>query len=321
MEQIVDLKGGIAEDTLLGLTSRNKYLLPRYFYDDKGSKIFQDIMNMPEYYLTDCEFEIFNTQKSAILEALSESNKPFELVELGSGDGSKTKILLSYFLRQHTNFKYLPIDISAHANEVLKADLQQALPQLVLEPKTGDYFDVLEEIQFADTRLKVILFLGANIGNFSPRESLEFLSKVARFSNVGDKLLIGFDLKKSPSVIMDAYDDPHGHTRNFNLNHLRRLNRELGANFDLNKFEHQTTYSPVTGAVKSFLVSKDNQMVELKKLNIQVRFSQWEPIFMELSQKYNLQDIEKIANESGFKVTRNFIDSRGYFVDSLWEKE
>ncbi|MBW6537038.1 MAG: L-histidine N(alpha)-methyltransferase [Mariniphaga sp.] len=320
MEQKL-LLSHLATDTLKGLSSNPKYLLSKYFYDDEGSRIFQDIMNMPEYYLTDCEHEIFASQKEEITQAISTGNKLFNLVELGSGDGLKTKILLKYLVEKATNFQYTPVDISAKANLELVESLKKELPTLQVEAKTGDYFRKLKSLNGHASIQKTILFLGSNIGNFSDEETTEFLGQLAAYSNTGDKILIGFDLKKSPRVIMDAYNDPHGHTRRFNLNHLVRLNRELDADFDIQKFEQQTTYNPQSGEVKSFLISKTEQTVQIRTLEKSFHFEKWEAIFMERSRKYDFQTIERLASNHGFKVVQNFSDQRNYFVDSLWEKE
>ncbi len=320
MEQQL-LLSQLATDTLKGLSSNPKYLLSKYFYDDEGSRIFQDIMNMPEYYLTDCEHEIFASQKEEITQAICPEKKLFNLVELGSGDGLKTKILLKHIVEKGTNFQYTPVDISAKANQELVESLKNELPELKVEAKTGDYFRKLKNLNGHASIQKIILFLGSNIGNFSDEETAEFLGQLAAYSNTGDKVLIGLDLKKSPAIIMDAYNDPHGHTHRFNLNHLVRLNRELDADFDIQKFEQQTTYNPQSGEVKSFLISNTEQTVQIGALEKSFRFKKWEAIFMERSRKYDFQTIEKLASNHGFKVIRNFTDQRNYFVDSLWEKE
>ncbi|MBN1987734.1 MAG: L-histidine N(alpha)-methyltransferase [Prolixibacteraceae bacterium] len=310
----------LATDTLQGLSSNPKYLLSKYFYDDEGSRIFQDIMNMPEYYLTDCEHEIFSLQTEEITKAICPENKLFNMVELGSGDGLKTRILLKYLVEKAINFQYTPIDISAKANHELVQSLKTELPALQVEAKTGDYFQKLKNLNGHASIQKIILFLGSNIGNFSDEETTKFLNQLSAYSNVGDKVLIGFDLKKSPAIIMDAYNDPHGHTRRFNLNHLVRLNRELDADFNLQKFEQQTTYNPQSGEVKSFLISNGEQTVQIGALEKEFVFEKWEAVFMERSRKYDFQTIDKLALNHGFKVVQNFTDSRNYFVDSLWEK-
>ncbi len=310
----------LAADTLKGLSSNPKYLLSKYFYDDVGSAIFQDIMNMPEYYLTDCEHEIFSSQKEEITHAICNDTLRFNLIELGSGDGIKTKILLKYLVGIPIHFQYTPVDISAKANSWLIKSLKLELPSLKVEAKTGDYFRKLKNLNGHASISKVILFLGSNIGNFSDNETDAFLNQLSAYTNTGDKVLIGFDLKKSPKIIMDAYNDPHGHTRRFNLNHLVRLNRELGADFDIENFEQHTIYDPKTGDVKSFLVSKTEQKVYFGPLEQDFHFRQWEIIFMERSRKFDLPTIEKLAEKSGFRVVRNFTDKRNYFVDSLWVK-
>lgn len=310
----------LANDTLRGLSSNPKYLLSKYFYDDAGSAIFQDIMNMPEYYLTDCEHEIFSSQKEEITSAICDDTLGFNLVELGSGDGIKTKILLKYLVEKSVHFQYTPVDISAKANNELVKSLKSELPDLIVEAKTGDYFRKLKSLNGHASIQKIILFLGSNIGNFSDNETADFLSQLSAYSNSGDKVLIGFDLKKSPKIIMDAYNDSHGHTRRFNLNHLVRLNRELDADFDITQFEQHTIYDPKTSDVKSYLVSKSEQKVHVGSLEQDFYFRQWETVFMERSRKFDLSTIEMLAEKSGFKVVQNFTDKRNYFVDSLWIK-
>lgn len=311
----------LANDTDIGLTANTKFLLPRYFYDDIGSGIFQDIMQMPEYYLTDCELEIFTSQKEQIIDVFSKDALHFNLIELGSGDGTKTKVLLNFMVNRAISFKYVPVDISLKANSELVESLAIALPKLKVAPQTGDFFSIMQQINGHTSIKKVILFLGSNIGNFTDERLDLFLGQLSQFAHKGDKVMIGFDLKKSPEIIMKAYNDPHGHTRRFNLNHLARLNRELGANFDLGNFEQHTQYNPQTGEVKSFLVSKEEQTVFIETLDKSFSFKMWEPIFMELSRKFDLETIETLAVTYGFRVEQNFTDSRGYFTDSVWAKE
>jgi dimethylhistidine N-methyltransferase len=320
MEQLTLLKE-IAEDTLKGLTSNPKYLLPKYFYDEAGSKIFQDIMGMEEYYLTDSEYEIFSMQKMDIAKHIRADNSYFDLIELGSGDGLKSRLLISHLVKNSALFKYIPVDISEHANEELVKTLTKELPDLKIQAKTGDYFRIIKHLAKESNKRKVIMFLGANIGNFSESETNLFFRYMEDFTNPGDQLLIGFDLKKSPEIIKQAYDDPYGHTKRFNLNHLRRLNNELGADFDLDKFEQHTVYDPVSGAVKSYLVSLETQEVYIEAMELCIGFKKWEPVFMELSQKYSFEDINQLAEKTGFKVLKNFTDRKEYFVDSLWVRE
>lgn len=320
MEQLTKLST-FAQDTLKGLSADQKFLLPKYFYDDKGSKIFQNIMQMPEYYLTDCEFEIFTQYKSEMKDLFVNGNTPFELVELGSGDGLKTKILLDHFVEHQVDFKYVAIDISRQANENLCKKLKAELPELKTKFKTGDYFKMMNELNHDSDNNKVFLFLGSNIGNFMEDERHQFLSQLSDLIQQNDKLLIGFDLKKPRDVILNAYDDPHGHTRAFNLNHLARINNELEADFNLDNFNHKAQYNEKTGETKSFLISTREQSVYLAALEKKIHFHKNEAIYMELSQKFNLETIWFLAQKYGFKVEKNFTDRRNYFVDSLWVKK
>ena len=319
MEQQI-LISELATDTIKGLSANPKYLLSKYFYDDAGSSIFQDIMQMPEYYLTDCEFEIFTTHRKQISESFSEGVHEFDLIELGSGDGLKTKILLQFMVERSVNLNYIPIDISHKANIDLVHSLKVEIPQLNVSAKTGDYFKEVKKLNGYSGLRKVFLFLGSNIGNFSDNEIDRFFSQLSNHCNKGDKLLIGFDLKKSPEVIMNAYSDPYGHTKRFNLNHLVRINRELNADFNTENFEHQAVYDPQTGAAKSFLISKVEQTVYIDDFAKRIHFKKWEPIFMELSRKFDLETIEKLAENYGFHVEQNFTDSKEYFIDSIWVK-
>lgn len=311
----------IAIDTLNGFSSTPKFHFSKYFYDDRGSKMFQDIMNMPEYYLTNCEEEIFYDQKQEIFEIINSGNERFDVIELGTGNGVKTKILLEHFDSRHADFSFMPIDISDKAINILVRDLEKSLPQIKVNAKVGDYFHMMEKINQYDTDPKLILFLGSNIGNYNEEKSIEFFSHIHQVMNPQDKLFVGFDLKKDPQVILDAYNDPHGHTAAFNLNLLRRLNDELGADFNLNNFKHYEVYNPQTGTAKSFLVSVEQQKVFIKDLFKTFEFDRWETIYTEMSQKYDLNMITSFADRCGFEVVRNFTDSRQYFMNSLWKQK
>ncbi len=311
----------LGNDTLIGLTSKPKYLLSKYFYDDTGSSIFQDIMKMPEYYLTDCEYEIFDTYKNQIIDEFTKNKTHFDLVELGSGDGLKTKVLLNAMISRQINISYVPIDISLKANVDLEKSLAYEMPSLKVKTQTGDFFKVMKRINSHSGLRKVILFLGSNIGNFTDDKISLFLKQLSDYTHAGDIVMIGFDLKKSPDVIIKAYNDPHGHTRRFNMNHLTRLNSELGADFNLDNFEHHTEYNPQTGEVKSFLVSKKYQKVYIEALEENIQFYKWEAVFMELSRKFDFETIEKYAANHGFSVVNNFTDRKEWFTDSLWIKK
>ena len=308
-----------AEDVLRGLSATPKSLSSKYFYDDEGSRLFRKIMELPEYYLTRAEFEIFETQASQIFEAFTESSEAFDLIELGAGDGTKTAVLIEHFLRRAADFTYSPIDISREAVDSLTGKFNARFPGLRINARVGDYFRILETLKTESARPKILLFLGSNIGNFSREASIEFFRHLRAVMNAQDLLFIGFDLQKDPRVILAAYDDADGVTAEFNLNLLRRINRELGGNFDLSKFSHYAIYRPTECAARSFLISREQQEVYIERLDKTFRFKPWEPIFMEISQKYNTEMIEELARLGGFRVKQNFFDEQKYFVDSLWK--
>lgn len=312
------LHSTFAQDILNGLRSQPKKLSSKYFYDKKGDALFQQIMRMPEYYLTDCEYEILDEYKGAILKLIGD--RRFDLIELGAGDGLKTKLLLEHFVSQQADFTYCPIDISADVLQQLEADVAKRWPSLECKQMPGDYFAMLGELENRSHARKVILFLGSNIGNLTPLEAQGFIRKIQEHMAPGDLLITGFDLKKDPAVILDAYSDPAGITAAFNLNLLERINKELGGNFDLDQFKHWEAYNPITGATKSYIVSKTKQTIHIKALDQDFELDAWEAIDVELSQKFSLAEIEALAKETGFEVVQHFTDQRDYFVDSVWQK-
>ncbi|HAD96082.1 MAG TPA: L-histidine N(alpha)-methyltransferase [Cryomorphaceae bacterium] len=312
-------KEKFATDVDQGLSSNPKTLPSRYFYDARGDKLFQDIMRMPEYYLTDCEYEILNLQKNDILQAVQKDRK-FNLVELGAGDGYKTKLLLQHFLEQGVDFEYFPVDISHDVLLELENSLKKQFPTLKVTPLNYEYFEALERLNDLDHSPKVILFLGSNIGNFSPERAHSFFAKLNHTMQAGDALLSGIDLKKDPRTILMAYNDPTGITKAFNMNLLHRMNRELGANFVVENFDHYPTYDPFTGEARSYLMSTVDQEVYIATLDKTFSFAHSEPVHTEISRKYSLNEINELASQAGFNVQKHFTDSKGYFVDTLWRK-
>jgi L-histidine N-alpha-methyltransferase len=298
-----------------GLSEEPKRLPSWLFYDETGDKLFQKIMCSPEYYLTRCEFEILSRHKEELLHYFSSPGKSFQLIELGAGDGRKTEILLRHFLQQHAAFTYVPIDISATILSELTSRLKHSLPLLEIHAVNNDYFESLAHLSGYEK--KVLLFLGANIGNFIPAEAKVFLEEIARTLHEKDLALIGIDLKKSPRIIAKAYDDAQGITREFNLNLLKRLNNEFGGQFNLHDFEHYPYYDPKTGAAKSYLVSLKDQNVYIEALGETFRFSQWETIETEISQKYDMFTMEKLLSDAGLEIIDLFFDSHQYFCDVL----
>jgi dimethylhistidine N-methyltransferase len=310
-----------AAHVLKGLGAANKFLSSRYFYDAEGDRLFQAIMRSPEYYPTNCEQEIFERQGVQIAESLSAAGE-FELEELGSGDGLKTQLLLDALHNINSEFIYRPIDISDNSLEILSDRLCANRPWLKINAIHSDYMHHLRSNQLTDPNEKgprqVVMFLGSNLGNFQHAQAVDFLRLIGGAMRSKDALLIGLDLQKDPAVIRAAYNDAAGHTREFNLNLLRRINRELGANFSINNFKHAPEYDPETGAARSFLVSTKAQTVKVDVLQKSFDFEAGEKIFMEISQKYSSEQIENLATEAGFRVAESFYDSRKWFTDQIW---
>lgn len=306
-----------AREILDGLTSNPKRLPSKYFYDKEGDRLFQEIMKLDEYYLTSCEHEILSTHKETIRRLMTEGGRHFNLIEFGAGDGYKTRILLRHFLNEKVDFEYVPIDISSNVLEILQKSLQEELPDLKIRPIADDYFSALHNLRNGGTR-NVVLFLGSNIGNFSQERAFEFLSHIYKELKRDDLLLIGFDLKKDPDVILAAYNDASGVTREFNFNLLRRINRELDTEINVDAFLHYPVYNPLTGTAKSYLVSREAQSFRL--LDHTIELEAWEAIHTEVSQKFSFSDINRMASLTGFTDLENFTDQRKYFVDAIWKK-
>lgn len=308
------------EDVYKGLTSFPKYLLSKYIYDQKGDKLFQQIMEMPEYYLTNCELNILEHHKAAIAEIFNKEGG-FDLIELGAGDGKKTKILLQHLVAKKYDFNYLPIDISQHVLEELRDSLRNEIPEVKVKIQQGTYFKTLENLADYNNRRKVILVLGSNIGNLLHENAINFLRNIQKAMNFEDRLFMGFDQKKDPQKILDAYNDKTGITEAFNKNLLARINRELDANFNLDNFKHWETYNPETGTAKSYLVSKVKQKVAIKKLGVEVCFDAWESIHTEISQKYDDAVVAWLAKEAGLEIQTSFQDQDNWFKNYIFRKK
>lgn len=305
------------KDVLEGLKSHPKRLSSKYFYDKKGDRLFQEIMAMPEYYLTKCELDIFKNKTAELAQLIIPENEPFDLIELGAGDAMKSTFLLQYLVEKEMDFTYMPIDISGNILSILKDKLSTQLPALQIIGLEGEYFEMLQKAASLSSRKKVILFLGSNIGNMSLEEAEDFCFNLNKNLSSGDVVLMGFDLKKNPQLILDAYNDKAGVTAAFNLNLLSRINRELNGNFKLDQFQHYETYDPESGACKSYLVSRMNQNVQIANENFV--FEENELIDMEISQKFSAEKIRELGLKPGFKAIGEIKDSKKWFVDTAWQ--
>lgn len=306
------------QDTWRGLSASPKYLQSKYFYDEEGDSIFQEIMACPEYYLTKCELDIFSNKRSELANTILSYFDDFDVVELGAGDASKSVYFLKTLLRRDIDFTYYPIDISENIITYLSNELPAAFPGIRVHALNGEYFDMLEELKYIGTRNKVVLFLGSTIGNMPLEDTVGFFKELRAHLVPGDLILTGFDLKKDPGIILAAYNDAAGITRRFNLNLLQRINKTLDADFDITQFAHRPFYNEQTGACKSYLKSLKGQDVHIGAAD-PVHFNKGEQIFMEISQKYTVQQTDDVAEAAGFTVVQHFYDSKQWFLDALWQ--
>lgn len=306
----------IAEAVLKGLSLKKKKLPSWLIFDSKGSEIFNQITKLESYLPAKCETEIFNTHKHDLAKIFSST--PSSLVELGSGDGEKTTLLIKQLLQEGAHVQYTPIDISDGAINNLTMSLSRKFSgsSLKVTGRVADYFEGLRSIA-NDGKRKMVLFLGVTLNNMDIPDAKSFLKKLNLELQKDDLLLIGFDLMKNPKLLYQSYNDKL--FEKFNLHLLSRINECLGANFDKNLFVQQGHYNPHSKAVESFLYSACNQTVHVKALNKSFNFIEWEAMQTEQSFKYSIQDIEKMARESGYKIVKSFYDSKKRFVDSLWQ--
>lgn len=310
-----------AEDVDRGLSASRKYMPSKYLYDDIGSRLFEKIMFLPEYYPTRCEYEILHLYRDHLLNIFINGASSFELIELGSGNGLKSKILLKHFIDSNVKFDYYPNDISPLALDHLKESLGSLSEAVSLKPLVGDYFSVFKNVPEKGKNNRAFLFLGSTIGNFDLNGASTFLGDLSKGMKKDDLLAIGFDLVKNPIIISNAYNDREGVTRAFNLNLLTRINSELSADFDISKFEHYPVYDPATGEARSYIVSEFDQKVSVDYLNKQFHFKAGECIWTEISRKYNIEETQELARSAGFEPVQDFFDCKGYFLTAVWRKK
>lgn len=308
--------GELARDVLAGLSAQPKQLPSKYFYDAEGSRLFQQIMRLPEYYPTRTEHALLRRRAAELVVAIAPDARPVELLELGSGDGRKTLALCRALRDAGRDLVYRPMDISAEALRALARRFARALPDLPLQPLCGDYFQTWP-IPRAHRR-QVALFMGSNLGNHTHDQALRFLRRVRAHLRAGDRLVLGLDLQKDPHTVLAAYNDRAGVTAAFNLNLLRRLNRELGMDFDLDRFSHYPTYDPHDGVARSYLVSRCAQVVGGGVLGRSFTFGAGEWIHTEQSQKYDADLIARLASGSGFVAEAQLVDTDCPYALVVW---
>ena len=309
-----DPLAGLAEDVRRGLATQPKRFLPKYFYDELGSQLFEAICLLPEYYLTRAENEILTRFADEIV---AQVDGEITLLEMGSGSASKTRLLIEALLRKQDGLLFIPVDISASALDSSSRILLQSYPRLKIEAYAADYFAGMAELGKTTRGRTLALFLGSNISNFDPPEALRFLRAMRQVLQAGDALLLGADLKKDKETLEAAYNDALGVTAAFNLNVLARINRELGGNFDLRGFQHHAFYNAEVGRVEIYIESLRDQTVRIGQLDTEVHFAQGEQIHTENSYKYDLSDLANLAAETGFTRARTWLDSQERFSSNL----
>jgi L-histidine N-alpha-methyltransferase len=304
-----------AEDVRRGLSSNPKQLFPKYLYDSLGSRLFDAICHVDEYYPTRAEEEILSRHADEIVAGIPDCRT---LIELGSGSADKTRNIIEALLRRKTELLFIPVDISASALEKSSLGLLAAYPALRIEAYAADYLQGLAAMQPLPSGPALMLFLGSNIGNFEKAEALTFLRAIRGMLRPGDALLLGADLKKDRATLEAAYNDALGVTRAFIVNELARINRELGGDFDLWAFGLRSVYNEEAGCVEVYLESLRSQTVTISGLEMSTTFEAGEWIHMEHSYKFDLDGLSALGLESGFALERTWLDERQRFSSNLF---
>lgn len=300
----------VGAEVLRGLTAMPKTLSPWLFYDEAGSRLFEAITQLPEYYLTRTERGIFAEHADAMLESAGE--EPLKMIELGAGTASKTGLLLQAAVRRQGAVDYVPIDVSRSALAEAKTRLEAEIDGVRVMPRVADYTNGIAEISAAGAR-RMVLYIGSSIGNFEPEDAVEVLREVRKRLTAGDLLLLGADRVKDRQTLLRAYDDAAGITAEFNKNVLVRINRELGANFDPRLFRHRALWNEEKSRIEIHLESVTAQMVTISALELEVRFAAGETIHTENSYKFTAESIAAIVERAGFRMERCWTDERDWF--------
>lgn len=310
-------RASFADDVRAGLTASPKHLSCRFFYDERGSQLFDAICELPEYYPTRCERRILADNADAIAASLPECQS---IVELGSGSASKTRKLIKSFHHSRRKLRYMPIDISPapliSSSELLLADF----PRLSIVAVAAEYRPAFTILDAHADSPKLILWLGSSIGNFDPDSAASFLKELVERTGPNDHFLIGMDLQKDTRTLERAYNDQQGVTAEFNKNLLRRINRELGGDFDLDRFEHVAHYNREWGRIELHLRSNRRQRAAIDRLQLEIEFEESETIHTENSYKFTRQDIERLSGEAGLTLDRQWFDPHRQFSLNLFSK-
>ncbi|HEY4680991.1 MAG TPA: L-histidine N(alpha)-methyltransferase [Nitrosarchaeum sp.] len=310
------IEKSFADEISFSLNHHSKFINPKFFYDKKGSELFEKICDLSEYYPTRTEISILKKLKDELPPYLDDS---FRLVELGSGSSVKTRLILDILNQIQETIEYFPIDISEILTES-SALLQQDYDDLHITGIIDTYEGGLEFLKDYDDKKNLIIFLGSSFGNFTPNDGKEFLNKINSTMKDGDLFLIGLDLVKNKIILENAYDDSQGITAKFNLNVLSRINDELDANFNLNNFAHHAIYNEQDQRIEMYLKSLVNQSVIIPKANISLTLKKNELIHTEHSHKYKLSQIRELMHQIGFNIKNIWLDENNYFALTLVSK-
>jgi dimethylhistidine N-methyltransferase len=306
----------IASAVREGLAVRPRRLPPWLFYDEAGSLLFEKITELPEYYLTRTERGILADNAEEMIARAAEGSE-LRIVELGAGSADKTRLLLAAAVAAQGEVLYEPIDVSATALEAARVRIEREIPGVTVAPRVMDYVHGLDLDPVGEGERRMVLYIGSSIGNFEPQEADALLSKIRRGLREGDSLLLGVDLVKDVPTLLAAYDDAAGVTAEFNLNLLARLNRELGANFNLRAFRHKAIWDAVHSRMEMYLESLSAQKVRIRALGLNVEFVPGERIHTENSYKYAPGHAERMLENAGFAPVGCWTDSERWFAVCL----
>lgn len=296
-------------DVVTGLTAAQKWLPVRYFYDDKGSELFEKITRTEEYYLTRSETEILRDRSGEI----AAETGAVEILELGSGSSRKTRTLLEAYGRNADKVRYLPLDVSGGMLKAASHDLVARFPWIDVWGLVGTYEQALAGLPPPEYAPRMAAFLGSTIGNLNDAMLAEFLDLVRGALNPGAYFLVGMDLQKDPRVLEAAYNDAEGFNAAFNLNMLAHLNHRFGSDFDLGNFRHRAFYNREEHQIELHLESLAPQRVTFSDIDLTVTFEEGETIFTEISRKFHVPDFSEICAAHGFERARHWTDANGYF--------
>jgi len=315
-----DVLEQVAEAVRRGLTSRPKSLPPWLFYDEAGSRLFEEITELPEYYLTRTERSILAAD-APIIVSRAAGGSPLRIVELGAGSAAKTRLLLLAALQRQRTVVYEPVDVSASALETARECIEREFPSVRVVPRVIDYTREFELVPAASGERTLVVYIGSSIGNFEPAEAERLLGRVRARLSPRDSILVGVDLTRDEQTLLDAYNDEAQVTAAFNLNLLTRLNRELGAGFDLDCFRHRAIWNPKASRIEMHLESRVSQTVSIPALDLDVHFARGETIHTENSYKFPNGGAEDLLSASGFTPTATFTDPRKRFAVCLGHTE